>query len=346
MVVEDALAADVRGHDQDRVLEVNRASLTVGQAAVVENLQEHVEDLGRGFLDLVEQNDGKGTAPNRFGELPALFVPDVARRRPEQARDRMFFAVLRHVDAHHRPVVVEKIGRQRAREFGLADARGAQKDERTDRAVWIGETRTRSNDRFGNPRYGFVLTDDALVQLFVEPQQFLHFAFEEFRNGDAGPAAYDRGNIFLVDLFLEQARLAVAASQGRFFLLELFFKAGEFAVPQLGGAVEVVLTLGLFDLGLGGLDLPAQLAEFSDGGFLCLPARFDAVALGAQIREFLFDPCEAPLRTLVGFLFQRFTFDFELHHAARCFVQFDRHRIDLGAEFGGRLVDQIDRLVG
>ena len=38
-VVENAVAADVRRHDDDRVLEVDRVALTVGQTAVIENLQ-------------------------------------------------------------------------------------------------------------------------------------------------------------------------------------------------------------------------------------------------------------------------------------------------------------------
>ena len=37
--------AEVRGHDEDRVLEVDGAALGVGEAAVVEHLQQHVEDI-------------------------------------------------------------------------------------------------------------------------------------------------------------------------------------------------------------------------------------------------------------------------------------------------------------
>ncbi len=36
----DRLAADVRGHDDDRVREVDRAALAVGQSAIVEHLQQ------------------------------------------------------------------------------------------------------------------------------------------------------------------------------------------------------------------------------------------------------------------------------------------------------------------
>jgi hypothetical protein len=44
----------------DGVLEVDRAALAVGEAAVVEHLQQHVEHVGVGLLDLVEQHDAYG----------------------------------------------------------------------------------------------------------------------------------------------------------------------------------------------------------------------------------------------------------------------------------------------
>jgi hypothetical protein len=48
------LRTDVRGHNQQGVLEVHRAALGIGQATIFKNLQQHVEDIGVGFLDLIE----------------------------------------------------------------------------------------------------------------------------------------------------------------------------------------------------------------------------------------------------------------------------------------------------
>ena len=53
-VLPDSVGAEVRGHDHHGVLEVNRASLCVGEAPVVENLQQDVEDVCVRLLDLVE----------------------------------------------------------------------------------------------------------------------------------------------------------------------------------------------------------------------------------------------------------------------------------------------------
>ena len=66
LVIEDAMRADVRGHDDDRVLEIDHPALTVRKPPVVENLQEHVEDIRRGLLDFVEQHDARKAAGARL----------------------------------------------------------------------------------------------------------------------------------------------------------------------------------------------------------------------------------------------------------------------------------------
>ena len=84
--LDDVLAADVRGHDQDGVAEVDRPPLAVGQPAVVEDLEQHVEDVRVRLLDLVEEHDAVGAAAHGLGELAALLVADVAGRRADQPR--------------------------------------------------------------------------------------------------------------------------------------------------------------------------------------------------------------------------------------------------------------------
>ena len=138
---------DVRGHDQHGVLEVDGAALAVGQAAVVEDLQERVEDVGVGLLDLVEQHDRVGAAADRLGQLAALVVADVAGRRADQARDGVPLHVLGHVDADHRVLGVEEELGERAGELGLADAGRAEEEERADRAVGVRQAGARAADR-------------------------------------------------------------------------------------------------------------------------------------------------------------------------------------------------------
>ena len=126
--------------------------LRVGQAAVVEHLQQHVEDVRMSLLDLVEEHDGVGAAADGFGELAAFVVADVAGRRADETRDGVLLHVLGHVDADHRVLVVEEKFGERARGFGLADAGGAEEDEAADGALRIAEIRRGCGESHWPPR--------------------------------------------------------------------------------------------------------------------------------------------------------------------------------------------------
>src|SRR5262249_17598317 len=77
----DGLAAEVGGHDDDGVLEVDRSTLAVGEPAVVEQLEQHVEHVVVCLLDLVEQQHAVRAPANGLGELATLLVADVSGRR-------------------------------------------------------------------------------------------------------------------------------------------------------------------------------------------------------------------------------------------------------------------------
>jgi hypothetical protein len=74
----DDRGADVGRHDQEHVFEGDGAALGVGEAAVLEDLQEHVEHVRVRLLDLVEEDDAVGLAADGLGELASFSVADVA----------------------------------------------------------------------------------------------------------------------------------------------------------------------------------------------------------------------------------------------------------------------------
>ena len=63
----------------DGVAKVDGAALAVGEAPVVQDLQQHVEYVRMRLLDLIEQDDAVRPAPHRLGQVTALLVADIAR---------------------------------------------------------------------------------------------------------------------------------------------------------------------------------------------------------------------------------------------------------------------------
>ena len=214
MCLGDELAAQVRRHDDDDVLEVDRASLAVGQPSVVEQLQQDVQDLGMRLLDLVEQHHGVRPAAHGFGQLTGLVVADVSGRRADHPRDGVLLLVLRHVDADHRVLVVEQEFGERARELGLADTGRPEEDEAAERPIRILQAGAGAANRVGHGGDRFVLADDALVEALFHVNQLLDFAFHQPAHRDVRPLGDDFGDVFLVDFLLQHALTSSADRRG------------------------------------------------------------------------------------------------------------------------------------
>ncbi len=123
--VEEVLGADVGRHDDHGVAEVDGAALGVGDAAVVEDLQQGVEDIGVRLLDLVEQHDRVRLAAYGLGELAALLVADVSGGAPMSRLTvcRSWYSLMSRVD--HVLLGVEQSPGEGLGQLGLPDAGGA-----------------------------------------------------------------------------------------------------------------------------------------------------------------------------------------------------------------------------
>src|SRR4051794_808676 len=344
--VEQVHRADVRRHDDDRVAEVDRAPLRIGQAAVVEELQERVEDVGVRLLDLVEEHDAVGLAPHGLGELAALLVADVTGRGAHQPADGVALLVLAHVEADDVVLGVEQRRGERARELRLADAGRPEEDEGADRPPRVLDPRAGADDGVGDEPDRLVLADDALVQDLVEAQELFALALHQPRDRNAGPARHDLGDLVVGDLLAQQRVVAPLLLEARLLGVQLALELRQAPVAQLGGAVEVVGALGLLDLAADLFDLLAQGLQALDRLALGLPLGRHRVGLRAQVRELLAQRLEPLAAGGVVLLLQRGLLDLELHHAPRDLVELLGHRVDLGADDGARLVDEVDRLVG
>ena len=92
-------------------------------------MEEDVEHVGMRLLNLIEEHHRIGFAAYGLGELSALIVTDVSRRRTDESGHRELLLILAHVDARHQALIVEEIVGQGTRQLRLAHACGAKEDE-------------------------------------------------------------------------------------------------------------------------------------------------------------------------------------------------------------------------
>src|SRR4051794_15891035 len=232
----DVLRAEVRGEDDDGVLEVDRPALTVGQATVFQHLQEGVVDLLVRLLDLVEQDHRERLAPHLLRQLAALLVAHVPGRGTEEPRGGVAVVELAHVDLDERVVLAEQEVRQRLRQLGLTDTGRAGEDERTRRALGVLQTGTRTADRLRDGLDRLFLADDPLVQLVLHAEQTGGLLLGELEHRDAGPVREDLGDLLVVDLRddVQVARLPLLLA------LRLLPEQLLLRVAQVRGPLEVL----------------------------------------------------------------------------------------------------------
>ena len=253
----DVLGAEVGGHDDDGVLEVDHAALGVGEVTVLQDLQQGVEDVRVGLLDLVEQDHGEGPAAHLLGELATLVVADVAGRSAEEPRDRVLLGELGHVELDEGVLVVEQELRQGLGQLGLSDAGGAGEDEGATGALGVLQAGTGAADRLRQGLDGLVLTDDALVELGLHVKELGGLGLGQLDHRDAGGHGQDLGDERLVDL----GDLVEVAGLPGLLLGGALVGQAALVVAQGGGALEVLVVDGRlllpFDLG----DLLVDLAQ-------------------------------------------------------------------------------------
>src|SRR2546429_6709535 len=149
-----------------------------------------------GLLDFLQQDDGVRRPADALGQLPALFVAHIPRRRADELRHRVFFHELRHIEANQRFLRPKKEFGQAAGDLGLADAGGPEEKEAAHgahRRLEAGAAAANGARERGN---GLVLADDTLVQLRLDAQELLLLVFLDGGNGNAGPAGDNLLDIF------------------------------------------------------------------------------------------------------------------------------------------------------
>ena len=285
--LQQILGAQVGGEDEDGVLKVHRPALAVGDAAVVQDLEQDVEHVGMGLFHLVKEDHGVGLPADGLGELAALLIAHIAGRGPDEPGDGELLHVLRHVDAHQVLLAVKEGLGQGLGQLGLAHAGGAQEEEGANGFIRVGDARPAAEDGLGHQAHRLVLAHHPLVEDVLQVKQLLTLPLHEPGDGDSGPPLDDAGDLLLGDLVPQQGTGLTLVGDG-LLGLQLFPQLGDAAVLELGGAVQIVLPLGGLQLGVGALQLLPELLHLADGVLLVFPLGLLAVEAVAEFGHLLF----------------------------------------------------------
>ena len=248
---------DVRGHNQYRILEVDLPTQTVRQSALVQNLEQKVEDIRVRLLDFVEQDDGVGLPADFFRQLATLFVAHVSRRGTDKAGDGELLKIFAHVDTNQGISRIEQIFRQLLGQVRLADAGRTEEHEGADGLVRVFQSDAVALDGLDHLLDRFVLTDHLLLQFASHLQEADILGLGDTLDRDAGHHGDDLGDLLfgyrLAVGFHLLVPLLGSGVQFLFILAFLVAVAGcQFEVLRFDGCQLVAV--GILHLGLQLLD--------------------------------------------------------------------------------------------
>ena len=187
-----------------------------------------------------------------------------------------------------------------------------------------------------------------VVQLDFHLKQLVALALHELADRNTGGACHDFGNFFCADLGAQQLGNAIAVFMGFTVLrsLQALFQLGQLAILQLGNLVEVAFARKFFNLEANAVNLFHHIFGTQRLGFFCLPDFVEVRDFFLQLADFFFDQAKALLRGFVFFAAHGFALDLQLNQPAIKLVHHFGFGVALDADLAGRLINQVNRLVG
>ena len=120
------------------------------------------------LLDLVKEHYGVRLTTDSLCELSTFIVAYISWRSTDQTGSGELLLILTHINAcQHRLVIEEYLG-QSLRQLRLPDTCSTEEDEGADRTLRVLEPCTTTADGISHSSDSLLLTDDTLVELFLE----------------------------------------------------------------------------------------------------------------------------------------------------------------------------------
>ena len=222
-----------------------------------------------GLLDLIEKHHCIGLSADCLGQLAALIVAHIARRRSDESGYGEFLHILTHIDTDHGILIVKQGFCQGLGQLRLADAGGAEEQEASDGFGRILDAGFRPDDGLRHLFHRLVLADDSLVKRIIQVQGLLPLALVQLRYRNAGPLGDNPGNLVLGHALVHEVQILVLNLL--LFLRQLPLQLRQTSVLELRRLVQVVGLLGGLNLAIDFLYLLTELRQVGDAGLLILP---------------------------------------------------------------------------
>ena len=255
----------------------------------------------------------------------------------------MLLGVFAHIDADHRPLIIEEELRESLGQLGLADSRWTEEKERSGRSIRVGNTRASTTYGVTDLAHRLGLPDDALIEVVLHAEQLLALTLEHATCGDAGPGRHHLGDVVGRDLLLHHRRLTRSGLRGD--ASQLLFERRDLGVEQLRCLLKVTGTLGLVRHRAHIVNQHLELTDAIKAGLLGVPRGAQAEQLLIFVRDLGTDALQPILGGVVRLLGNRHLLHPQAIDLALEYVDLHRGGVNLHAQSRGCLIHEVDGLI-
>ena len=133
--------------------------------------------------------------------------------------------------------------------------------------------------------HGFVLTDDALMQLVFQVGELLHLALHHLLDRDARPRGHHLGDLVFGDLLLQDRAVLLLADKRLLRRLQALLQLGNGGIAQLGSSRKVAFARDALLFGLCTLQVGLERLHVFNDVFLVAPLGLATIEILPRVRD-------------------------------------------------------------
>ena len=294
------------------------------------------------LLNLIEENHTVWFAAYSLGQLTTFIVSYIPWRRTDQTGYAKLFLIFTHINSGHHRLVIEQILSQSLGKFRLTYTGSAEEDEAGDRTLRILQAGTAAANGITYSGDSLVLSDDSLVEFFLQVEQFLTLALHHTAYWYSGPAAYNLSDIISSNFLSDHRCATLCTLQLLLDLLDVILERLQFRIADFSYAFVIAFALHAFSLKLQVFYLLLILLNLVDERFFAFPFSTEVMFLILQFCNFLIQLLNLRLVILA---LDGLTLNLQLLQVAGNLIQFFWYRVTLHSQFGCCLIHQVDSLI-
>ena len=281
------MGTQIRGHDNNGILEVYHSALAIGKTSIIQNLQQDIKHISMSLFDFIQQNNTIWMTTNSLCQLTTLVIAYIAWRRTNQTGYRVFLHVFTHINTNHAAFIIKESLCQSLGQLGFTNTSRAKEDKGTNWPFWSLDTCSSSQNCLADHLNSLILTNYPLMEHILQMKQLLPFTGKHLGNWNASPTAYYLGNILLTNFLLQKLAVSALGSNGFLLSLQLLLQLWKATIFQFRQLVQIVISFCTFHLTANIVHFLLDATNSQNCLLLRIPLSLQFLLLSLQVFLFL-----------------------------------------------------------